>query len=79
MNASSRSGLDAGQMVGIRLARNAPVVFVSIGVLEAGPRARVMVRLDGEDREREAIVVVGTGYLVSTRGVPSAGAVLRLA
>ena len=79
MDSSSRLDLDARQMLGVRLARNAPIVFVSAEGIEARPGERVIVKIDADERERQATVAIATGYLVSARGVRPSGAAVRLA
>ena len=55
------------------------VMFIAACGILARPGERVIVRLDAEDDEREAMVAVGTGQLMSAGGIRPAGTVLRLA
>ena len=73
------SGAETGELLGVRTARNASLVFVAACGVAARPGERVIVRLDAEDDEREAVVAVGTGQLISAGGIRPAGTVLRLA
>ena len=68
-----------GSFLGVRTAQNAPLVFVAAHGISACPGARVIVRLDTEDNESEAVVAVGTGQLIFAGGIRPAGTVLRLA
>ena len=70
---------EAGSLLGVRTARSAPLVFVAAHGISACPGASVIVRLDTEDNEREAVVAVGTGQLIFAGGIRPAGTVLRLA
>ena len=79
MRGSPRSDRDACELLGVRVGRNAPLVFVAARGISARPGTRVIVRLDTEDDEREAVVAVGTGQLIFAGGIRPAGAVLRLA
>ena len=79
MAGSSRPGGEAGELLGVRTSRNAPLLFVAAGGISACPGARVIVRLHAEDGEREAIVAVGTGQLIFAGGIRPAGTAVRLA
>jgi len=74
-----RSPEPASALLGVRTSRNAPILFVLAAGVAAEPGARVIVRLEGEENEREAIVAVGTGQLLFAGGVRPAGTVVRLA
>ena len=77
MAGSSSPGAEARDLLGVRTARNAPLLFVAAGGISACPGARVVVRLDAEDDEREAVVAVGAGQLIFAGGIRPAGIVLR--
>ena len=79
MEGPSRSNGDARELLGVRIARNAPLVFVAARGISARPGTRVIVRLESEDGEREAVVAVGAGQLIFAGGIRPAGALLRLA
>ncbi len=79
MAALPRRDGESGLLLGVRTARNAPLVFVAAHGINACPGARVIVRLDTEDNESEAVVAVGTGQLIFAGGIRPAGTVLRLA
>ncbi len=79
MAALPRCDGETRSLLGVRTAQNAPLVFVAAHGISACPGARVIVRLDAEDNEREAVVAVGTGQLIFAGGIRPAGTVLRLA
>lgn len=67
-----------GNVLGVRLARNAPVLFVDGGGAQVRPGDRVVIELAG-DGEREAIVSIGTGQMLLASVGALAGRVVRLA
>ena len=70
---------DADAMLGVRLERNGPVLFVAACGVEAAAGDSVIVALDDNGGERKATVVVGTGQLLSAAIAGTAGRVVRLA
>jgi len=79
MTGSPGAGGEARDLLGVRTTRNAPLVFVAASGISARPGTRVIVRLDKEYDECEAVVAVGTGQLVFAGGIRPAGTALRLA
>ena len=78
MAALPRCDGETRSLLGVRTAQNTPLVFVAAHGISACPGARVIVHLDTEDNEREAVVAVGTGQLIFAGGIRPAGTVLRL-
>lgn len=70
---------DADAMLGVRLTRNGPVLFVAASGVEAAAGDSVIVALEENGGEREATVVVGAGQLLSAAIAGTAGKVVRTA
>ncbi len=64
-------------VIGIRLARGAPVLFVDGNGLPLAPGEAVVVELSGDAKEVEASVVIGAGQLLSASVGKLAGRALR--
>ena len=70
---------DAADMLGVRLTRNGPVLFVAASGVKAAPGDSVIVALDENGGEREATVVIGAGQLLLAAIAGTAGRVVRTA
>ncbi len=70
---------DADAILGVRLTRNGPVLFVAGSGVEAAAGDSVIVALDENGGEREATVVVGAGQMLSAAIAGTAGRVVRTA
>ncbi|MCH7592932.1 MAG: hypothetical protein IIB27_00265 [Chloroflexi bacterium] len=67
----------SNDVIGVRLTRNAPVLFVDGNRLTLAPGDLVVIELFDGETEIEASVVVGAGQLLNTSAGKLAGRALR--
>ena len=67
----------SNDVIGVRLTRNAPVLFVDGNRLTLAPGDLVVIGLFDGETEVEASVVVGAGQLLNTSAGKLAGRALR--
>lgn len=65
------------EVIGVRLARNAPVLFIDGNRLTLAPGDVVVVELFDDGTEVEASVVIGSGQLLNASVGKLAGRALR--
>ncbi len=64
-------------LVGVRVERSGPVLFVDSGGLDVAPGRRVAVELAGDGGEQEATVIIGAGQMLAASISVVAGRVVR--
>lgn len=67
----------SNDVIGVRLTRNAPVLFVDGNRLTLAPGDLVVIELFDRETEIEASVVVGAGQLLNTSAGKLVGRALR--
>ncbi len=68
----------AADILGVRLDRNGPVLFVESGNIHALRGARVAVKMSATGQEREATVCIGTGQMLAAAIENPTGRIVRL-